>query len=168
MRKTLLIAAAALAAGIISSQAQTPVYSQNVVGYVNTPIPAHAYQIVGSQLVTGSDVNQTNGDIDASLINGLISSPAYPPTTSSNSVMFYWNGAGYNNYYFYNAADATVMEGSTFPAGWYDLGGNPVAVNLNSGAATFIYNNSTFPMTVTTVGTVFKAPMLCKLIPAII
>lgn len=34
MRKTLLIAAAALAAGVISSQAQA-VYSQNVVGYVN-------------------------------------------------------------------------------------------------------------------------------------
>jgi hypothetical protein len=38
MKKTLLIAAAALAAGIISSQAQ-PVYSQNVVGYVNTVTP---------------------------------------------------------------------------------------------------------------------------------
>jgi hypothetical protein len=37
MKKTLLIAAAALAAGVISSQAQ--VYSQNIVGYVNTPLP---------------------------------------------------------------------------------------------------------------------------------
>ncbi len=38
MRKTLLIAAAALAAGVISSQAQ--VYSQNIVGYVNSPLPS--------------------------------------------------------------------------------------------------------------------------------
>ncbi len=37
MRKTLLIAGAALAAGVISSQAQG-VYSQNIVGYVNSPV----------------------------------------------------------------------------------------------------------------------------------
>jgi hypothetical protein len=37
MRKTLLIAAAALAASVISSEAQ--VYSQNVVGYANLPAP---------------------------------------------------------------------------------------------------------------------------------
>lgn len=36
MKKTLLIAAAALAAGVISTQAQ--VYSQNIVGYVNTTL----------------------------------------------------------------------------------------------------------------------------------
>ena len=38
--KTLLIAAAALAAGILSSSAQT--YSQNIVGYVNQVLPANA------------------------------------------------------------------------------------------------------------------------------
>jgi len=37
MKKTLLIAAAALAASIISSEAQ--VYSQNIVGYANIPTP---------------------------------------------------------------------------------------------------------------------------------
>jgi len=44
--KTLLIAAAALAVGIISSQAQS-VYSQNVVGYCNivTPTPGINYMI---------------------------------------------------------------------------------------------------------------------------
>jgi len=39
--KTLLIAAAALAAGVISSQAQ--VYSQNIVGYVNQTFPSGQY-----------------------------------------------------------------------------------------------------------------------------
>jgi len=39
MKKTLLMAAAALAAGVISSQAQ-PVYSQNVVGYANIATPS--------------------------------------------------------------------------------------------------------------------------------
>jgi len=38
MKKTLLIAAAALAAGIISTQASS-VYSQNIVGYANVPTP---------------------------------------------------------------------------------------------------------------------------------
>jgi hypothetical protein len=38
MRKTLLMAAATLAAGVISSQA-AGVYSQNIVGYVNVASP---------------------------------------------------------------------------------------------------------------------------------
>ncbi len=37
--KTLLIAAAALAAAVTSSQAQSTVYSQNIVGYVNQVLP---------------------------------------------------------------------------------------------------------------------------------
>src|SRR5580704_5535841 len=44
MRKTLLIAAAALAASIISTEAQ--VYSQNIVGYVNQPAVGGAYEMV--------------------------------------------------------------------------------------------------------------------------
>ena len=45
MRKTLLIAAAALASSVISSQAG--VYSQNIVGYVNVPTinPAYDYAL---------------------------------------------------------------------------------------------------------------------------
>jgi len=151
--KTLLIAAAALAVGIISSQAQS-VYSQNVVGYINQPIPAGGYQIVGSQLIGGSDANQTNGDVNATLINGLISSPNDPPSLSSNSVMYAWNGVGYATYYFFNQADATAWEGFAAPAGWYDSLGNPATVKLNNGNATFIQNHSTFPLTLTTTGNV--------------
>ena len=33
--KTLLLAAATLAIGVVCSQADAPIYSQNVVGYVN-------------------------------------------------------------------------------------------------------------------------------------
>ncbi len=40
MKKTLLIAAAALVAGVISSEAQ--VYSANIVGYVNVVMPANS------------------------------------------------------------------------------------------------------------------------------
>ena len=156
MKKTLLIVAAALAAGMLSVQAQSSnVYSQNVVGYVNQTIPAFSYQIVGSALVNGSDVNKTNGDINATLLTGLVSSPNDPPNLSSNSVMFYWGGTGYANYYYFNAADATTWFGGTpMPAGWYDVGGTPAAINLKDGGAAFIYNASSSAMTVTTVGTV--------------
>ena len=48
--KTLLVAAAALAAAITSSQAQT-VYSQNIVGYVNQVLPGNpAYSLVTAPL----------------------------------------------------------------------------------------------------------------------
>jgi hypothetical protein len=51
MRKTLLIAAAALAAGVISSQAQ--VYSQNVVGYYNQTLATGGYNLVAVQFTVG-------------------------------------------------------------------------------------------------------------------
>ncbi len=158
MKKTLLIAAAALAAGVISSQAQ--VYSQNVVGYINQTIPAGGYQIVGNQLINGSDANATNGDINATLINGLVSSPAanatQDPSLSTNSVLYAWNGAGYALYYYFNQVDATTWEGTASPAGWYAVDGTPASISLAGGKAAFIKNNSAAPMTVTTVGTVLQ------------
>ncbi len=61
MKKTLLIAAAALAASLIPSQAQ--VYSQNIVGYVNTAIPGGgALTLVANpiQTVVGGVTNDGN------------------------------------------------------------------------------------------------------------
>jgi len=156
MKQTLLIAAAALAAGVISTQAQ--VYSQNVVGYVNQTIPAGGYQIIGSQLINGSDINQSNGDVNATLVNGFISSPN-TPATSTNSQMLFWSGSGYSTYYFFTSADASTWIGDppgTDPAGWYDKLQNYASLNLNNGHSTFIFNHSAVPMTVTTVGTVFQ------------
>lgn len=154
MKKTLLIAAAALAAGIISSEAQ--VYSQNVVGYVNQVIAPGQYQIVGNQLVNGSDPAATNGNINACLTTGFISSPNDPPSSSSNSVILVWNGAAFVQYYYFNQADATTWEGFASPAGWYDLGGTLANVNLTANKAAFIQNHSGSPMTITTVGTVLQ------------
>jgi len=160
--KTLLIAAAALAVGVISSEAQ--VYSQNVVGYVNQTIPAGGYQIIGSQLIGGSDVNQTNGDVNTTLINGLVSSPVpatagnpgQDPALSTNSQMIYWNGSGFTTYYYFNQADATAWEGAASPAGWYLPSGAQSTVQLKNGHSTFVYNHSGIPMTVTTTGNVFQ------------
>ena len=150
--KTLLIAAAALAVGVISSQAQ--VYSQNVVGYVNQTVNAGNYFIIGSQLVGGSDANQTNGNINATLANGFVSQPLDPPSTHSNSVVYIWTGSGYQNFYYFNQADATTWNGASSPAGWYDEGGTLSTATLTSGQSAFIYNHSSSPMTITTVGNV--------------
>jgi hypothetical protein len=159
--KTLLIAAAALAATVITSEAQ--VYSANVVGYVNQIIPAHSYQIYGSQLINGSDANATNGDINTTFLTGFGSDPNGPAGAlnnggGTNSVLYQWTGSGYNNFYYFTAADATTWEANpptTYPAGWYDaISGNPANVNLNSGLATFIFNASGIPMTNTFVGVV--------------
>jgi hypothetical protein len=79
--KTLLIAAATLAAGLASSMAQA-VYSQNVVGYVNVTLPANAYALIANQL------NSTNNTI-ASLL----------PSVSPGTVLNKYNG-GYTAYTF--------------------------------------------------------------------
>jgi hypothetical protein len=80
MRKTLLIAAAAFAASVISSQAQ--VYSQNIVGYVN--------------------INLTNGvlaniapalDLDGTGTNNTVSTVFTTPSIGDNVYVF--NGTGY-------------------------------------------------------------------------
>jgi len=57
--KTLLIAAAALAAGVMHSQAQ--VYSQNIVGYVNVPLTnSSGYTLISNPLdFDGTGTNNT-------------------------------------------------------------------------------------------------------------
>ena len=71
MKKTLLIAAAALAASVISSQAQ--VYSQNIVGYVNTIVHP------GFNLIN-NPFNATNNQLSTIL----------PPVEASQVLI--WNG----------------------------------------------------------------------------
>jgi len=80
MRKTLLIAAAALAASAITSQAQ--VYSQNIVGYVNIPLTANTIALVSPAL-----------DADGTGTNNTISTVF--PTPSLNDVVYTFNGSGF-------------------------------------------------------------------------
>jgi hypothetical protein len=112
MRKTLLIAAAALAASVISSQAQ--VYSQNIVGYVNLSVPENGFNVLANQLDIGDG---TNG-IGQVLANGnFVSDPA----AIKNSILYIWNpGAqGYAEYFYFSAADAVYNSIGT-QSGWYD------------------------------------------------
>jgi hypothetical protein len=78
--KALLLAAALTAAGIASIQAQSNVYSINVVGYVNVTVPANGFGLIANPL------NSTNNTIGS-----VIASP--PPGTT-----FYKYDGGYTVY----------------------------------------------------------------------
>jgi hypothetical protein len=79
MRKTLLIAAAALAASIISSQAQ--VYSLNIVGYANVPIANGARALLAIPFNIGS----SNGANEIWPLNGVT------PTVPDGSSLLIWD-----------------------------------------------------------------------------
>jgi hypothetical protein len=82
--KTLLLAAALTAAGIASIQAQSNVYSVNVVGYVNVTVPGNAYALIANPL------NATNNSLGS-----VIASP--PPATTFYK---YTTGSGYEIFTF--------------------------------------------------------------------
>lgn len=91
--KTLLLSAAAIAAGIVSSQAQSNVYSANIVGYVTTVFaPAGQYTLVANPLDSGS--NNVVGLLDAVLPNKSqvliwdVNSAGYLTSTKGNNS---WN-----------------------------------------------------------------------------
>ena len=102
--KTLLIAAAALAAGVISSQAQ--VYSQNVVGYANVSTANG-----GTYLVTVPfKVGVSNGANEVYPLNGGV------PSIPDFSTLLLWNGSGYTAY----------QSDSGSSSLWDDGNGNPI------------------------------------------
>jgi len=146
--KTLLIAAAALVAGIISSEAQ--VYSQNIVGYYNLSVPSHKFSLIANQFVNGSDVNKTNNSVSA-IFNGLISDP----NAVNNTTLYLWNGAGYNIYQYFTGPDADnnfLTSGSV--NGFYDSGGTLITTPLKQGSGSFLYNPAAVGLTNTMTGNV--------------
>lgn len=150
------MAAAALAAGVISIQAQTPVYSQNVVGYINQTIPANnSFQFIANQLQTVS-VNGTNDLQDVFASSTLVSDP----NGATNTALYWWNGAGYTPFQYWSAAD------SGGPAGWYDVTGNYVTNHaLNQASASFIVNPSTSSAHLTFVGNVVQGTNIITISP---
>jgi len=110
--KTLLIAAAALAAAITTSQAQT-VYSQNVVGYVNTPLTGSS----ALTLVTAPLSGTTNGAEEVM------------PGLTGGETLYIWNGAGYYLFTFEGAgAGASFGAQNSVPAyqsDWVDGSAGP-------------------------------------------
>jgi len=116
MKKTLLIAAAALAASVISSEAQ--VYSQNIVGYVNTVFPSGFTPAVNP------------------LINGTNLSSTLLPNIPDLSFLYVWNGSSYDVYETYQG-DYYDETGSSIVQ----------APNLNLGNGFFINASDSFTNT---------------------
>jgi hypothetical protein len=106
MRKTLLIAASALAASVISSQAG--VYSQNVVGYANSAATSSTTYFIDIPFLEGV----SNGANEIWPLN----EPSGTPTLPDGSSLLIWNGSGYTGY----------LSDSGSPSLWDDSGGNPL------------------------------------------
>jgi hypothetical protein len=122
--KTLLVAAAALAAGVITSQAQ--VYSQNIVGYVNTTLPASVYTLIDNPVDAGTN----NAE---SVLTAL---------QSSDTILF-WTGSTYASYQYIAPGLWVYPDGST-----------GVAPNVPVGTGFFYLNGQGGPETNTFVGSV--------------
>jgi hypothetical protein len=128
--KTLLIAAAALAAGVISSQAQ--VYSQNIVGYVNLTATANQYNLFNNPLTIGV-TNGANEVFGTNLPNG--------------TQLFQWTGLTYT----ISTYDASIGADAN---NWYNGDETATAPTpvLLPGQGYFLLPGTTF--TNTYVGTV--------------
>ncbi len=136
--KTLLIAAAALAAGVMSSQAQ--VYSQNIVGYVNVNLTNG----VLAQAATPLDFDGTGTNNPVSTVLGT--------NLPSGSVVFVFNGSGYDTLTF-----SPPQKGQ--PPVW----SNP-AYLLNPGEGYFILPSAS--ATVTYTGNVLQGNFTNTYVPA--
>jgi len=132
MKKTLLAAAAILAVGCLASQAQ--VYSQNIVGYYNVTIPSGQYAMVSGQLLNSDGSNNVNN--------------VFSTGVADLSQMLVWNGAGFEGYTYYSAADVGAQY-----AGWYDNSSGDFASNL-VGPGTGVFIQAAADSTITVVGTV--------------
>jgi hypothetical protein len=125
--KTLLIAAAALAAGVMTSQAQ--VYSQNIVGYINVPLSTTSgYVLVANQL-----------DLDGTGTNNTVIS-AVGTNLPANSQILAWTGSSFKTTTF----NGTAWNSAAVSA--------PVVKAMQPGSGFFIYTPT--PTNVTFVGNV--------------
>jgi hypothetical protein len=80
--KTLLLTAALVAAGVASSMAQSNVYSVNIVGYVNVPVVANNFYLLGNPLDTG------NGNVVTNVL------PITDPSFDSSLIFTYSQAGG--------------------------------------------------------------------------
>ena len=99
--KTLLLSAAALlAAGIVSSQAQA-VYSQNIVGYASVVLQPGVYQMIANPFTNGNDSA-------SNVLTGL----------QGGETLYVWYGHGYYEYNYLGAGNGTGAGGIS---DWLDI-----------------------------------------------
>ena len=125
--KTLLLAAATLAASIGVSFADGQVYSQNVVGYINQVIPTGFSMIANQVDYDGTGTNNTLANI-------------FPSSTPFGIYVYKFVDSGYSTYMCLGGTSWSPNSNMT----------------LNPGEGAFINNNSGSPITNTFVGTVLQ------------
>jgi hypothetical protein len=125
--KALFLTAAALAAGIATSVAQSNVYSLNIVGYVNKVVPANQYTALATPLLTTDQtVAGVFGGIGGSLPEG--------------AQILIWNGTSFD----------TGTRDDFETGGWAPAGFE--ATPVGPGTGYFVFNG--LEITVTYVGEV--------------
>jgi len=132
MRTKTLLCAAALAAGVATSMAQSNVYSLNIVGYANVPNPG-GYTFQTAPFSNGA----TNG------ANEIL--PANTGQYDGDALLL-WQGTGY----------ATYPLDSTSPTGFSDPNtAAPIPAPILTGGLGYLYQNGVgVSNTLTYVGTV--------------
>lgn len=118
--KTLLIAAVALAFGLATSQA-APVYSQNVVGYVNVPLTNGVFSVVAPTL-----------DLDGTGIHNTVATVFTTPTIGDTVYVF--NGSGYDvlNYTVVGSGRPPV-----YTTNWFNGSAVASSYPINPGVSVF-------------------------------
>jgi len=138
--KTTLLSAALLAAGALSSMAQSSVYSLNVVGYVTVQIQP-GYQILNNPL------NDGNGNYLTNIMSGDNGSLMYT-NLPDGTTLYPWAISG-------GAGSYGNLQQFIGTYGWYD-GANPASVTnqIAPGSGFFLYAPSA--ASVTFVGNVIQ------------
>lgn len=133
--KTLLLSAAALAAGVATSMAAN-VYSVNVVGYINVTVQP-GYNLVANQL-----------DVDGVDSVTTVLNPGTPSSQEGATVLKFSQGAFSSDTYANNTGDVGFI-------GWYDSNtGNPSTNTIPPGVGFFYFNPTGSAATLTLTGTV--------------
>jgi hypothetical protein len=139
----------------MTSQAQSPVYSQNIVGYVNVPEVAGGFSLEAAPL-----------DLDGTGTNNTLST-LFPNPEIGDNVYTYNPAMGQYVVYQYVTKKTGIPPNTTTVTNWYDPNGvianNTLGV-INPGQS-FFYNASVNE-TNTYVGQVLTGSLTNKYLPA--
>jgi hypothetical protein len=137
MRTKVLLGLAALAAGAVTSMAQSNVYSLNIVGYCNVPAPS-GFTFQSNPL--------DNGNNSATVV---IPNPGdgQNPTALDGSSIQEWTGTGFKVSLFDSLTDDTTT-------GFTDPNGVPVPPPILSSGKGYLFQNGAASNNITYVGNV--------------
>jgi len=116
--KLAVLTAAALAAGALSSQAQSNVYSLNVVGYVSVGL-TNGFNMIANPL-----------DLDGTGTNNTIQG-VFGTALPNNTAVYKFTGGGFNGFY-------------SFTRGAWSPGANTATLNPGEGVMLSVPSNTSF------------------------